>query len=87
MAEYGPEEFILKNGNKVILRHCLPEEAHLFAEFQRQIASETVFTLQTEQNTPTVEKTREAWETSIKDPRLLTIRCFFRWKNRCTILF
>jgi len=73
MATHGPEELLLKNGKRVVIRHSLSDDAIHFPAFQKQVARETVFTLQTEQNTPSVEQLRETWETILKDPLSLRL--------------
>src|SRR5947208_576813 len=80
MATYGPEDFTLKNDSKITFRHCIPEEAHLFPAFQKQVARETSFTLQTDANTPTIENSQEAWKQSLQDPLSLRLNALSEGK-------
>ena len=82
MAKYGPEEFKLKNGQTVTIRHCSPDDVDLFPEFQEQVARETTNTLQVEGTTPALEKVKENWAMCETDPRHLRLGVF----NKCKLV-
>ncbi len=76
MAQFGPEEFVLKDGRVVIFKHCTPSDAVQFPSFQQQIASETTNTMQMVGETPALEKIIESWQQSQEDPNHLRIGGF-----------
>ena len=76
MAKYGPEEFKLKNGQTVTIRHCTPDDVVSFPEFQQQVARETTNTLQVEGKTPVPEKVKENWLMCENDPKHLRLGVF-----------
>lgn len=80
MAKYGPEEFKLKNGQTVTIRHCSPDDVDLFPEFQQQVARETTNTLQVEGKTPPPEKVKENWAMSESDEKHLRLGVFDKSK-------
>lgn len=67
MAKYGPEQFRLKDGRTVVIRHCVPEDADRYPEFQRRCAQETTHTLQVEGRLPPRERTVEYYRNAEGD--------------------
>jgi ribosomal-protein-alanine N-acetyltransferase len=76
MAKFGPEEFQLKDGRKVTLRHCSPDDAELFPVFQRKVAEESTNTLQIAGKAPPIDKVRENWLMCQEDKRHLRLGTF-----------
>ncbi|MCM2282398.1 MAG: GNAT family N-acetyltransferase [Bdellovibrionaceae bacterium] len=76
MATYGPTEFVTKSGRRVIFRHCEPNDADAFLEFQPKIAAETTNTLQVAGRTPDREKLRDIWSADMNNPTPLRLGCF-----------
>jgi RimJ/RimL family protein N-acetyltransferase len=62
MAKFEQLDFTFKSGEIVTIRHCSPNDAEAFIGLQKQIASETQFTLQGAFNTPTPERIRKHFE-------------------------
>jgi ribosomal-protein-alanine N-acetyltransferase len=76
MTTFGSEELVLKDGRKVILRQASIGDAAYFSDFQKQIAKESQFTMQTLENTPSTEATEASWTLSLKDPHALRVGAF-----------
>lgn len=78
MAKYGPENFVLKNGKTVVFKHCSADEAHLFPEFQQQIANETTNTMQMVGQSSSQEKIKDVWKQSEEDSLYLRLGVFYK---------
>lgn len=76
MAQYAPELFLTRSGDKLILRHCCAADASEFIHFQQAIASETQFTLQGDFNTPEADAVQKYWSSSEADERVLVLGVF-----------
>lgn len=77
MAKFGPEEFKLKNGKAVVIRHCNAEDGTLFESFHKKVSSETNHTLQIENNVPPLDKVIENWKATEESKINLRLGVFF----------
>ena len=72
MSQFNLQKFKLKNGQKVIFRHCQPDDVHLFPEFQQKIAAESTNTMQVLNEIPPLDKVKENWAMCEDHPRFFT---------------
>jgi uncharacterized cupin superfamily protein/RimJ/RimL family protein N-acetyltransferase len=76
MSIYGPQSFTTKKGKTLVLRHCTPQDAPVYPEFQQKIAKETHNTMQVPGNLPDLEKVRKNWAQCIEEPMFLRVGAF-----------
>lgn len=76
MAEFGPKNFLCKDGRSLVIRHVTAGDVDSFMRFQPKIAAESQFTYQKVGFTPDPTKLAERWDSWIKNPRELRISAF-----------
>lgn len=76
MAQCAPQTLLLADGRTIIIRHCTPDDAPLFAAFQQQVAQESTHTLQMVARVPDESLVRAKWDEATADPVALQLGAF-----------